>query len=46
MSDIIITIGTQGQETIHYNKDDTDSIELIYEITEVYNNAKQKTQRN
>lgn len=35
MSDIIITIGTQGQETIYYNKDDTDAIELVYEITEV-----------
>lgn len=44
MSDIIITIGTQGQETIHYNKDDTDAIEFIYEVTEVYDNA--KTQRN
>ena len=38
MGDIIITIGTQGQETIHYSKDDTDSIELIYEIAEVYDN--------
>ena len=38
MGDIIITIGTQGQETIYFNKDDTDSIELVYEITEVQNN--------
>lgn len=38
MSDIVITIGTQGQETIHFNRDDTDSIELVYEITEVYDN--------
>lgn len=38
MSDIIITIGTQGQETIHYNKNDTETIELVYELTEVYNN--------
>lgn len=38
MSDIIITIGTQGQETIHFNRDDTGSIELVYEITEVQTN--------
>ena len=38
MSDIIITIGTQGQETIHYNRDDTNAIEFIYELTEVQNN--------
>ena len=38
MGDIIITIGTQGQETIYFNRNDTDSIELIYEITEVYDN--------
>lgn len=38
MGDIIIIIGTQGQETIHFNRDDTDSIELVYEITEVYDN--------
>lgn len=36
--DIIITIDTQGKETIYFNKDDTDSIELVYEITEVQNN--------
>lgn len=42
MSDIVITIGTQGQETIHFNRDDTDSIELIYEITEVQNNESRK----
>lgn len=40
MSDIIITIGTQGQETIHYNKDNTEAIELVYELTEVYDNDK------
>lgn len=42
MSDIIITIGTQGQETIHYNKDDTETIELVYELTEVQNNESRK----
>lgn len=42
MGDIIITIGTQGQETIHFNRDDTDSIELVYEITEVQNNESRK----
>lgn len=39
--DIIITIDTQGKETIHFNKDDTDTIELIQELTEVYDNEKQ-----
>jgi hypothetical protein len=38
MCNIIITIGTQGQETIHYNKDNTEAIELVYELTEVYDN--------
>lgn len=40
--DIVITIGTQGQETIHYDKDDTEAIELVYELTEVQNNESRK----
>ena len=40
--DIVITIGTQGQETIYYNKDDTEAIELVYELTEVQNNESKK----
>lgn len=38
--DIIITIDTYGKETIHFNKNDTDTIELIQELTEVYDNDK------
>jgi len=38
--DIIITIDTQGKETIYFNKNDTDTIELIQELTEVYDNDK------
>lgn len=44
--DITIIIDTQGKETIYFDKDNTDAIELIQELTEVYDNGKQQTQHN
>lgn len=37
---IIITIDTQGKEIIYFDKNNTDAIELIQELTEVYDNDK------
>ena len=44
--DIIITIDKNNREVVHYKRDDTEAVDFIYEVLEVDNNERTKTQHN
>lgn len=43
---IIITIDKNNREVVHYKRGDSNSLEFIYEVLEVDNYERTKTQRN